>query len=40
MLAAALLLIWLAYRRRRRAEGLEPLNAGEKRRLKRLLDER
>ena len=39
VLAAAVLLIWLAYRRRR-AEGLEPLNAGEKRRLKRLLDER
>jgi cytochrome c-type biogenesis protein CcmH len=39
MFAAALLLIWLAYRRRR-ADGLEPLNAGEKRRLKRLLDER
>jgi cytochrome c-type biogenesis protein CcmH len=39
VLAAAVLLIWLAYRRRR-AEGLQPLNAGEKRRLKRLLDER
>lgn len=39
VLAAAVLLIWLAYRRRR-AEGFEPLNAGEKRRLKRLLDER
>jgi len=39
--AAALLLIFLAYRRKRAAtRGLEPLNAGEKRRLKRLLDER
>jgi cytochrome c-type biogenesis protein CcmH len=39
--AGALFLIWLAYRRRRAAiEGPEPLNAGEKRRLKRLLDER
>ncbi len=39
--AAALLLIFLAYRRRWAAtRGLEPLNAGEKRRLKRLLDER
>jgi cytochrome c-type biogenesis protein CcmH len=38
---AALLLIWLAYRRRQAsAEGLTPLNANEKRRLKRLLDER
>jgi cytochrome c-type biogenesis protein CcmH len=41
VLAAALLLIWLAYRRRGAAtRGLEPLNASEKRRLKRLLDER
>jgi len=40
VLAAALLLIWLAYRRRRAgSEGVAPLSAGEKRRLKRLLDE-
>ena len=39
VLAAALLLIWLAYRRRKAgSEGLAPLSAGEKRRLKRLLD--
>ena len=39
VLAAALVLIWLAYRRRRaRGGGLAPLSAGEKRRLKRLLD--
>ena len=39
--AAALLLIWLAYRRRQAAaHGLAPLSANEKRRLKRLLDER
>jgi cytochrome c-type biogenesis protein CcmH len=39
--AAALLLIWLAYRRRQAAaHGLVPLSANEKRRLKRLLDER
>jgi len=39
VLAAALLLIWLAYRRRKAGgEGLAPLSAGEKRRLKRLLD--
>lgn len=38
---AALLLIWLAYRRgRARREGLAPLSAREKRRLKGLLDER
>jgi len=38
--AAALLLIWLAYRRRQAAaQGLVPLSANEKRRLKRLLDE-
>jgi cytochrome c-type biogenesis protein CcmH len=39
--ATALLLIWLAYRRRTAAaQGLAPLNANEERRLKRLLDER
>ncbi len=39
--AAALLLIWLAYRRRQAAaHALAPLSANEKRRLKRLLDER
>ena len=39
--ATALLLIWLAYRRRKAAaQGLAPLSANEKRRLKRLLDER
>ncbi len=37
--AAALILIVLAYRRRREAAGAAPLSAGEKRRLKRLLDE-
>ena len=37
----ALLLIWLAYRRRKAAaQGLAPLSANEERRLKRLLDER
>jgi cytochrome c-type biogenesis protein CcmH len=36
--AAAVLLIWLAYRRRN-AQGFAPLSASEKRRLKRLLDE-
>jgi cytochrome c-type biogenesis protein CcmH len=42
LFGAALLLIWLAYRRRQSvaAEGLAPLSAGEERRLKRLLDER
>jgi len=40
VLAAALVLIWLAYRRRRAGSaGLAPLSASEKRRLKRLLDE-
>ena len=40
LLAAALLLIFLAYRRRRAAsEAPSPLNAREKRRLDRLLDE-
>jgi cytochrome c-type biogenesis protein CcmH len=39
--AAALCLIWLAYRRRQAAaHSLQPLSANEKRRLKRLLDER
>jgi cytochrome c-type biogenesis protein CcmH len=39
--AAALLLIWLAHRRRKAGAGdLAPLSAGEKRRLKRLLDGR
>lgn len=39
--AAALFLIWLAYRRRKAAaQGLVPLSANEERRLKRLLDER
>jgi len=39
--ATALLLIWLAYRRRKAAaQGLVPLSANEERRLKRLLDER
>jgi len=38
--ATALLLIWLAYRRRKAvAQGLAPLSADEERRLKRLLDE-
>ena len=38
--AAALVLIWVAYRRRQAAaQGPAPLNATEKRRLKRLLDE-
>jgi cytochrome c-type biogenesis protein CcmH len=38
--AGALALIFLAYRRRKAAgRSLEPLSAGEKRRLKRLLDE-
>jgi cytochrome c-type biogenesis protein CcmH len=38
--AAALVLIFLAYRRRKAAgQSLTPLSAGEKRRLKRLLDE-
>jgi cytochrome c-type biogenesis protein CcmH len=41
VLAAAMLLIFLGYRRRRAAsEALAPLSAGEKRRLDRLLDER
>ncbi|HYJ58881.1 MAG TPA: cytochrome c-type biogenesis protein [Methyloceanibacter sp.] len=40
VLTGALLLIWLAYRRREAgAERVAPLNASEKRRLKRLLDE-
>jgi len=39
VLAAALVLIWLAYRRRAGSAGLAPLSASEKRRLKRLLDE-
>ena len=39
--AAAVFLIWVAYRRRQTlAQGLAPLSANEKRRLKRLLDER
>jgi cytochrome c-type biogenesis protein CcmH len=39
--AAALGLIWLAYRRRREAaQALAPLSVNEERRLKRLLDER
>jgi cytochrome c-type biogenesis protein CcmH len=37
--AAALILIVLAFRRRREAASVAPLSAGEKRRLKRLLDE-
>ena len=37
--AVGLILIVLAYRRRREAVGVAPLSAGEKRRLKRLLDE-
>jgi cytochrome c-type biogenesis protein CcmH len=38
--AAALLIVWLAYRRRRAmTQGLKPLSAGEKRKLKRLLEE-
>jgi cytochrome c-type biogenesis protein CcmH len=36
---AALVLIWIAYRRKAAAQNLAPLNANEKRRLKRLLDE-
>jgi cytochrome c-type biogenesis protein CcmH len=42
LFAAALLLIWMAYRRQKSAaaEGLGPLSASEARRLKRLLDER
>jgi cytochrome c-type biogenesis protein CcmH len=41
VLAAAMVLIFLGYRRRRAAsEALAPLSAGEKRRLDRLLDER
>ncbi|MGD9502121.1 MAG: cytochrome c-type biogenesis protein CcmH [Methyloceanibacter sp.] len=41
VLAAALILISLAYRRRKAAAAdLAPLSAGEKRRLKRLLDEK
>jgi cytochrome c-type biogenesis protein CcmH len=42
LFGAALLLIWLAYRRRKAAtvEGLTQLSASEKRELKRLLDER
>jgi cytochrome c-type biogenesis protein CcmH len=40
VLAGALLLVWLAYRRRvSAAQGLKPLSASEKRKLKRLLDE-
>ena len=39
--AAALFVIWVAYRRRQTlAQDLAPLSANEKRRLKRLLDER
>lgn len=40
--AAALLLIWLGYRRRKSAaaQGLAPLSANEARRLKHLLDDR
>jgi cytochrome c-type biogenesis protein CcmH len=38
--AGALLLIWLAYRRRQTlADGVAPLSGSEQRRLKRLLDE-
>jgi cytochrome c-type biogenesis protein CcmH len=38
--AAALLLIWIAYRRRKAAgQSVAPLSTNEKRRLKRLLDE-
>jgi cytochrome c-type biogenesis protein CcmH len=38
--AVALVLIWVGYRRRQAAaQGLAPLSATEKRRLKRLLDE-
>jgi cytochrome c-type biogenesis protein CcmH len=42
LFGAALLLIWLAYRRRKSAavESLAPLSAREAQRLKRLLDER
>jgi cytochrome c-type biogenesis protein CcmH len=41
VLAAAMVLIFLGYRRRRAgSEALAPLSAGEKRRLDRLLDER
>jgi cytochrome c-type biogenesis protein CcmH len=40
VLGGALLLVWLAYRRRMAsAQGLAPLSASEKRKLKRLLDE-
>jgi len=40
VLAGALLLVWLAYRRRTAAaQGLKPLSASERRKLKRLLDE-
>jgi cytochrome c-type biogenesis protein CcmH len=40
LFGAALLLIWLSYRRRKSvAEGLAPLSASEARRVKRLLDE-
>ena len=38
--AAALTLIWLAYRRRQAAQASAPLSVNEERRLKRLLDER
>ena len=40
LLAVAMLLIFLGYRRRRASEAPAPLSAGEKRRLDRLLDER
>jgi cytochrome c-type biogenesis protein CcmH len=41
VLGAALFVIWVAYRRRQTlAQDLAPLSANEKRRLKRLLDER
>lgn len=41
LFAAALVLIWVGFRRRKSMapEGLAPLSASEKRRLKRLLDE-
>jgi cytochrome c-type biogenesis protein CcmH len=39
VLVSAVLLVWLAYRRRAsQGEGVAPLSTGEKRRLKRLLD--
>ena len=40
LLIGAILLIWLAYRRRRVNQIPPPLSAGEKRRLRRLLDEK